>query len=171
MLLFSATITEERQSHSIASKNKFIDGIGAISRAPLFQVPPRRKRLHARVAKTKRHHERHEARLPEREAVVLRAGEKEDTGSAGVCMIEALYSPTQGGPFGYRCKLCARVTRTYRGMEMHCLRVHNLKAQGELFDGEKVQREANDEYVRACMDRGRAGTIRGSLFGKHTEDR
>ena len=61
-------------------------------------------------------------------------------------MIEPLYSPTQGGPFGFRCKLCSRVVRTYRGVMMHAFRVHGLKPQMELFDKERTQDEANKVY-------------------------
>jgi len=67
-------------------------------------------------------------------------------------MYEPLYSTHEGGPFGYRCKIkidtlncfkpCNKVCRTYRGIVMHCLRVHNVRAQMELFDEEKTKREA-----------------------------
>ncbi len=53
---------------------------------------------------------------------------------------------------GYRCKVgaCTKIVRTYRGIVMHCLRVHGLKAQMELFNAAKlsvetVMEKKNDE--------------------------
>jgi hypothetical protein len=56
-----------------------------------------------------------------------------------------MYDPcyTQNlGLVGFRCRVgaCTKVVRTYRGIVMHCLRVHKLRAQMTLpgfTEGEK----------------------------------
>ena len=100
-------------------------------------------------------------------------------------MYEPLYSPTEGGPYGYRCKvrtmldgtvskngaLCNKVCRTYRGIVMHCKKVHGLEQQQEMFgddDGEKTQ-QSSDELLdvrRAEADRSAAGGAGKPAGGK-----
>src|SRR6266568_4417006 len=87
-------------------------------------------------------------------------------------MYEPLYSATAGGPFGYRCKLpqrgakpntaealvlCNRTTRTYKGIVMHCLRVHGLRAQMEMFDGEKERQRTADQRASELVRHAGAG--------------
>lgn len=45
-------------------------------------------------------------------------------------MYDPCYS-TNLGLVGFRCRVgqCTKVVRTYRGIVMHCLRVHGLRAQ------------------------------------------
>ena len=56
-------------------------------------------------------------------------------------MYEPLYPP-EGAPCrGFRCQEpgCNRVTRTERGIRMHCHFVHHIKWQVELFNGETIE--------------------------------
>jgi hypothetical protein len=64
-------------------------------------------------------------------------------------MYTALYT-TKHDIVGFRCCIgdCTRVVRILRGIKMHALRVHNVKQQGELFDGEKTSNNAKPEPVR-----------------------
>ena len=69
-------------------------------------------------------------------------------------MYEACYTPNLGN-VGFRCRVgeCKRVVPTYRGIVMHCKRVHGLEAQIELPYPREVKDEeaetANDKHVRA----------------------
>lgn len=49
-------------------------------------------------------------------------------------MYEPCYTSTQG-LVAFRCRVgaCTRVVRTLRGIKMHCLRVHGLREQIEMF--------------------------------------
>lgn len=62
-------------------------------------------------------------------------------------MYDPIYSQNIG-LCGFRCrvvdsagKACTKVVRTYRGITMHCKRVHGLVAQMKLFDEVKDGKE------------------------------
>jgi len=70
---------------------------------------------------------------------------------------EALYSPNLG-LVGFRCRhsvQCKKLTRTERGMWMHLLRVHKIKRQGGLFDGQnnEASTATDGRVVRAASTR------------------
>lgn len=54
-------------------------------------------------------------------------------------MYDAVYSQNIG-LCGFRCRVgaCTRVVRTQRGITMHCLMVHGLRAQIALFDAAPI---------------------------------
>jgi hypothetical protein len=89
-------------------------------------------------------------------------------------MYEPLYSAQGGAPHSFRCKVlvggkyCNKPTRTERGMRAHCLYVHKIKAQMEMFDGKEIQQRTNAEFesVRAqrATARRRTNAPTGDLF-------
>ena len=66
-------------------------------------------------------------------------------------MYDPIYSQNIG-LCGFRCRVvtadgraCTKVVRTYRGITMHCLRVHGLRAQMKLFDAVLCSVESVEE--------------------------
>lgn len=94
-------------------------------------------------------------------------------------MYDPIYSQNIG-LCGFRCRVvdsagraCTKVVRTYRGIVMHCKRVHRLVAQMEMnFDGKEKQ-AADVKPVRASGSAERAVLIangEGLPFSGSTED-
>jgi hypothetical protein len=68
-------------------------------------------------------------------------------------MYDPIYS-TNIGLCGFRCRVvradgkpCTKVVRSYRGIVMHCFRVHGLRAQMKLFDAPLALEEKKVEVV------------------------
>lgn len=57
-------------------------------------------------------------------------------------MYDPIYSQNIG-LVGYRCRVgdCKRVVPTYRGITMHCLRVHGIVAQMEIANFKEKENE------------------------------
>lgn len=91
-------------------------------------------------------------------------------------MYDPIYSQNIG-LCGFRCRVvnkdgtsCTRVVRSYKGIVMHCLRVHGLRAQMELPYGKETS-QAVVEPVRADGNTEHFVSIRGKdIFSSSAKD-
>jgi hypothetical protein len=90
-------------------------------------------------------------------------------------MYDPIYSQNIG-LCGFRCRVgsCTKVVRSYRGIVMHCKRVHGLKAQTvlpfpvkEKEDGQEAS-AVHAEPIRA--DAAGRDTMLANVFERSTED-
>lgn len=80
-------------------------------------------------------------------------------------MYDPIYSQNIG-LCGFRCRVgaCTKVVRTYRGIMMHCLRVHKMRAQMEFPYNVKENSNGEAENASERIVRSAGGAERAVLL-------